>query len=322
VFGPVTEVTLNDLDDLRGGEALDLDSDKLLDLPKDTQKRPESEQFQWVKEHSTDVLLDNVNGRWGLLTSTDNEVKLAPLPNEKWELATERNLSQALAAEPSGLEIKQLRSWTVYVLPTNARPPLTFAFQTASSASGLLQIARFGEKPNSARLRYKVLQPATTVRASPREVVAEWLRRVKAGTREAWDLTTRSKNVGWGPYFTGLWEFDRIHPLHQLGSEEQAMVLSNPFKDNSGRRRVFYAVLRKRDGQWLVDRHGYVSPSEARSLMTGFAVNPGMKFDVLATELVGEWDAWWRTPQGDRPAPELQTTSQWKSSKPLAGNQP
>lgn len=164
-----------------GGEALDLDSGKLLDLPKDSEERPE------------------------------------------------RDLSQALAAEPAGLEVNQRRSWTVYVLPTNSLPPLTFAFQTASGASALLQIARFGGKPNSARLRSKMLQAATTVRASPREVVAEWLRRVKADTREAWALTIRSNHVGWGPYLTWLWEFDRIRPLHQLGSEEQAMVVSNPF---------------------------------------------------------------------------------------------
>ena len=42
-----------------------------------------------------------------------------------------------------------------------------------------------------------------------------------------------------------MWEFDRIRPLHQMGSEEQAMVLSNPFKDNAGQLRIFYAVLRK-----------------------------------------------------------------------------
>jgi hypothetical protein len=146
-----------------------------------------------------------------------------------------------------------------------------------------------------------------------------------------------------------------------------------------------------------VDRHDYVSPTEARSLMKRIAVNPGMKFDVLAAELVGEWGAacdstislaadgkgaqlrvgpggpepgakpesfkwevsgstlgrhfadrdenleflwvgdndvqfrspndsewgaWWRRPQGDRPAPELQTTSHWKNSTPLTGDHP
>ena len=158
-FGPMREVTLNDMDDLRGGEALDLDSGKLLDLPKDTKKRPKSEQFQWVKEHSADVLLDNVNGRWGLLTSTDNKLKLAPLPNEKWELATERDLLQALAAEPSGLEIKQHGTWTVYILPTNAQPPLTFAFQTGAGTRGLLQITALGPSPDPfVKLHYKTIE--------------------------------------------------------------------------------------------------------------------------------------------------------------------
>jgi len=158
-FGPMREVTLNDMDDLRGGEALDLDSGRLLDLPKDTGKRPESEQVQWLKEHSADVLLDNVNGRWGLLTSTDNKLKLAPVPNEKWEVATEHDLSQALAAEPSGLEIKQLRSWTVYVLATNAQPPLTFAFQTGSGTRGLLQITALGPGPHPfVTLQYKTIE--------------------------------------------------------------------------------------------------------------------------------------------------------------------
>jgi hypothetical protein len=88
-----------------------------------------------------------------------------------------------------------------------------------------------------------------------------------------------------------LWEFGHIRPLHQVGNEEQAMVVSNPFNDNTGRTRLFYAVLRKRDGQWLVERHDYVSPSEASNLMRGFSLNPGMKFDVLAAELIGEWGA-------------------------------
>ena len=396
-FGLMREVTLNDMDDLRGGEALDLDSGKLLDLPEDIKKRPENEQSQWLKDHGSDVMLDHVKGRWGLLTSTANALKLAPLANEQWESATERDLSQALAAEPSGLEMRKLRSWTVYVLPTNDQPPLTFAFHTVSGVRGVLQITGFEEEPNCARLRYKVLPTSSSVRASPREVVAEWLQRVKVGTREAWDLTTRSSDVGWGPSFTGLWEYDRIRPLHQLGGEEQAMVLSNPFKDNAGQRRVFCAVLRKRDGRWLVDRHECISPSDALSLMKGFAVNPGMKFDVLAEELVGEWgaacdstislaadgtgaqlrvgpggpdagakpesfqweisgstlrrqfahrdekleilwmddqgvqfrspnesewDAWFRTPQGDSSAPKGSAPNQWKNSKPLTGDQP
>jgi hypothetical protein len=115
------------------------------------------------------------------------------------------------------------------------------------------------------------------------------LRHVKAGSKEAWDLTTRGNNVGAGPSFTGLWEYDHIRPVHQSGNEEQAMVLSNPFKDNAGQTRVFYAVLRIRNGRWLVDSHSYLAPAEASSLLRGFSMNPGIKFDVLTAELAGEW---------------------------------
>ncbi len=157
-FGPVVEVTLNDMDDLRGGDALDFDSGQLLDLPKDIEKQTSNGPLQWVKTNSADVFLDHVGGRWGLLTPAPNELKLAVLPREKWETLAQPDLSQALAAEPSGLEIKQHPSWTVYVLPTNPQPPLTFAFQTATGTRGLLQITRFGENPNCARLRYKLTQ--------------------------------------------------------------------------------------------------------------------------------------------------------------------
>lgn len=160
-FGPVGQVTLNDIDDLHGGEALDLDSGQLLDLPKDIEKRPKLERLQWLNDQSADLLLDRVDGKWGLLTTTTNELRLAPLDNESWDAVTKEALSKALAAAPTGLEIKQRGPWQVYVLATNKQPPLTFAFMTASGATGLLQITRLTETPNFARLRYKLVTPTT-----------------------------------------------------------------------------------------------------------------------------------------------------------------
>jgi hypothetical protein len=126
---------------------------------------------------------------------------------------------------------------------------------------------------------------------SPRGVVTEWLRRVKAGRQEAWDLTTRGNNAGWNRDLVDLWEFNRIRPAHQLGNREQAMVVSNAIHDNSGRKRVFYAVLVHRDGQWKIDRHDLVSADNVSGLMEGFKIHPGVQFDVLPEELVGEWGA-------------------------------
>ncbi len=190
-FGPVRELTLNCVDDFRGSEALDLDSGRLLDLPKDPGKLSKPEQAQWFKEQSADLLLHNANGRWGLLTTVDNELKLVPLRNDRWEVVSESSLSNALAGlpgemkadprrphrvfadsrwqtvpeadlpvrPPPALEVGQRDYWRIYLLPTNAQPHLTFAFQTASGSRGLLQITGLiTEKPNSGQLRYKLVR--------------------------------------------------------------------------------------------------------------------------------------------------------------------
>jgi len=53
---------------IAAAEVLNLDSGKLLDLPKDIEKRPEPGELQWLKDQSADLLLDHVDGRWGLMT--------------------------------------------------------------------------------------------------------------------------------------------------------------------------------------------------------------------------------------------------------------
>jgi hypothetical protein len=136
-------------------------------------------------------------------------------------------------------------------------------------------------------------KPAAT--DSPRKVVAEFLRRLKAenekriDVQEVWALTTRSTNVSWGGDLLKMLEEDLIHPVHQLGNDEQTLVLSAPF-DYLGRKRIFSAILLKRDGKWLLDRHdAFRSPEEVISLMEGFMLNAGVKFDVQAAELTGVW---------------------------------
>jgi len=166
-FGPVREVTLNDIDEQRGSDALDLDRGRLLDVPKDVEKRPEADRIQWLTDQGLDLVVDKAGRRWRLGTTTGNELELAPLGNVDWDAVTERSLSNALAAGPKGLEIKKVPSSQVYVLPADAQPPLTFAFRTASGATGLLQITGFTERPNSMRLRYKLVLPEGSKAAGP-----------------------------------------------------------------------------------------------------------------------------------------------------------
>ena len=44
---------------------------------------PDREYLQWLKERSADLLLDRVGGRWGLMTTTDNELKACSVGERK-----------------------------------------------------------------------------------------------------------------------------------------------------------------------------------------------------------------------------------------------
>jgi serine/threonine protein kinase len=289
-FGPVHEVTLNDVDDLRGAEVLDLDSGQLLDLPKDIEKRPEPEELQWLKDHSADLLLDNVDGRWGLMTIADNELKLVPLLNNGWEAISESSLSNALAAPlggvkadpqrvwriyaddkwemvrekdlpfplPQALEVKQRGPWRVYVLATNAEPPLTFAFHTAGGTSGLLQIAAFTEKPNSARLRYKLVKTEDSPSSREMEARKKGAKRMQASMsaqpRGDWaKLNDNIKRLIRGKpvrtdYDFEIWEkVPGVAGEYRIRSDVQQFELKpDPFAPSSPMGRVYFLAASNR----------------------------------------------------------------------------
>jgi len=143
-------------------------------------------------------------------------------------------------------------------------------------------------------VRYKLAQDASAPATdSPRQVVAEFLRRItvehekKEDDKAVWDLTTRGTGVSWGVDLAKL--ASRIRPAHQLGNESQTIVLSAPFRDDAGRLVIFHAHLLKRDGRWLLNSQSLRSKAESKSLLDGFKLSAGVKFDVQPAELVGEW---------------------------------
>jgi tRNA A-37 threonylcarbamoyl transferase component Bud32 len=184
-----------------------------------------------------------------------------------------------------------------------ARGSRPWWFRTRDGAKGVLQILGTSDNPRGLKIRYRLVQDGkakaaatnTDATDTPRQVVAEFLRRLKASreknadTKDIWDLTTRSTDATWSLDFLSLGEYDHIQPVHQLGNAEQTMVLSAPFHDNAGQLRVFHSLLLKRDGNWLINSHGYRSPAEVTSLVDGFKLSPGVKFAVQPAELVGQW---------------------------------
>jgi hypothetical protein len=126
---------------------------------------------------------------------------------------------------------------------------------------------------------------------SPRETVAEFLRRIKRGIfRDTFDLTMRSPGTGWSPAFSRLADFDRIRPLHQLAADDYAMVVSNAYQGQN-RTENFCAFLVKRNCTWLISRIMRVRPDEATWIIRGCLANPAVKADIIPAEVVGTWQA-------------------------------
>jgi hypothetical protein len=84
-LGPVRETTLNDLDEYRGNELLDLDAGRTLDLDREFEKWPREQQAQWLKTNGVDLMLDRAKAQWGLITPQDNATRLVLVTHAHWE---------------------------------------------------------------------------------------------------------------------------------------------------------------------------------------------------------------------------------------------
>jgi len=155
-FGPVQEVILNDLDEARGNEALSLARGGLLSLPADFGQRTAAARAGWLDSNRVDLLVDYARGQWAILS---RGVQLRDLHIGAWD-APHLGFGGEWP-DTAVLETRETREATSYLLPTNAQPPLSFSFRTASGDHGALQITGlFTNDPRGMKLRYKLAQLA------------------------------------------------------------------------------------------------------------------------------------------------------------------
>lgn len=159
-FGTPTAVVINDLDERRGSEALDLDTGRVLDIPEDLKSRSEPERQSWFKQNGADVLIGRTGRErphWILVTSGENELALTPTVDDEWT-HDRFVVPPPMAVRATVAETLRQNGWVYYVLATNTPPPVSFRFATAQGQKGLLQITDFGLEPDYAKLRFKLLQ--------------------------------------------------------------------------------------------------------------------------------------------------------------------
>jgi RND family efflux transporter MFP subunit len=174
-FGPVIERVVNARSEGKGSDAIDLAGGKLVDLPKDFDKRPTDKQGKWCAENNVDLFVDGARmpaakeGYPAVLSACElapEGLKLAAVVNERWDSLTDENLHSALTSITPGeavgvfMPVAELheRGGTTYYDIQSALPA-TFAFQTRKGDLGLLQVLRYTEEPRGMRIRYKLARP-------------------------------------------------------------------------------------------------------------------------------------------------------------------
>jgi len=165
-FGPAQEVTLNDADKMHGNEALNFASGQLLSLPADFGQQTPMARQSWLDSNRVDLLVDFARDRWRLLSCG---VRFRDLPNEAWGA---RNVELGGDWPDSVFLEKHEVNWegrggTTYLLPVDARLPLTFGFQASGGDQGVMQITAFADNPLGMKLRYKLAQGASSAYGAP-----------------------------------------------------------------------------------------------------------------------------------------------------------
>jgi type II secretion system protein G len=156
----IHDMILNDLDEGKGHEAIDLDTAKQYDLSVYGDGQGGSDPVhQLVSQSGVDLLADYARNRWALMTS-DLTLKRY-MPNEFWDRLGPAEV-QVLVSLPQeanqGIEILDRSGFRFYILDRLAKAPLTFAFETGQGALGMLQVSEFREKPRAVSIRYRIVK--------------------------------------------------------------------------------------------------------------------------------------------------------------------
>ena len=159
---------------------LDLDSGTVFRNPALVlSKLSHAEKIEWITKNGVDLNTTHFGTHQRVLvTANTNMLKLVKVSNYEWIKRNAGAVDKALQRAESGLEIRRHKTMMSYLLPEDAQPPVTFAFQTANGGRGLMQITDFLTTPDGLKLRYILVDrdtshvipnkwPAGTIPAAP-----------------------------------------------------------------------------------------------------------------------------------------------------------
>ena len=155
-FGPVIERTLS-ADPGLPPTFLRLHDGSLV-FPPTASKTQSAKAFaDWWRSTQADFMAAVMEKKHLLVTLENDGAKFAPIQGDKWDSATVAELADSLK---NGTSLQAVGEGGIisYVLPEPVLLPATFAVESRTGETGLLQITGFAENPRGVKLRYKLVQ--------------------------------------------------------------------------------------------------------------------------------------------------------------------
>ena len=163
-FGPVIERTLFAGRD-QDWQLLCLDDGTLVLMPAKESTESATALADWWRATKADLAI-GVTGKRILLSSLKvGGAKFAEVPSSDWETASPTDVTEAL--QKGSLHQPIVSVFDEALLPESVVLPVTFAVESRTGETGLLQITGFTENPRGVKIRYKLVQnggvPQTTL---------------------------------------------------------------------------------------------------------------------------------------------------------------
>jgi serine/threonine protein kinase len=152
-FGSVMEKVIYDLEAGHGNEGIELASGRLFSLPKGFNG---AEIKEWIASNRIDLLADYARNQWAFMAQ--GGLKIAELPEHRWEDVTVENLEHVDWTPRHSLELLEKNGQRFYLLHPKATPPLLFAFRTGSGTKGIMQVTGFSRNPRGLKIRYRLAE--------------------------------------------------------------------------------------------------------------------------------------------------------------------
>ncbi|NQV33795.1 MAG: hypothetical protein HQ515_13965, partial [Phycisphaeraceae bacterium] len=165
IWGPVKEITLNDIDETKTGNLLDIDKGALWGKG----GVDDAEQaLVLIRKHGIDLFCGHATDDWTLITPDQGGLELARLLPKAWDTLTPDLVESSLTHNRlTAMPARGNEGMHIFPLPSSANGRTTLVFRTGDDGLGMMQITERLNGPARLKIRCKLIAGGKVIPISP-----------------------------------------------------------------------------------------------------------------------------------------------------------